>query len=344
MASGRIRRFVFALLALGFVAASLVAGVDTEPPESFAIAEVVREATARTPAVSQLADRHPLRLAIKVRRPDLAILASEADKFTLEVFLCRQPNRTYYGSELYLDDVLIRRIGDDGEIIGDQRRLLQRQAGATARGDTATITAFVPRSETDGWQPVCAAFVAGAHHISSIAQVPPPTAADLAALGIKFEVLARPAGVSADRFAVQLVRAEASRLGLPSKIAESDQMPIAIRASAPDKGGSILVYYDPRQERDRSGSACRVVSPRPMTDPIEFLAYRRCAGLLGITPGPEPPSAAMITNIVTVVDGKVIRCPSFHDCPELDRARGERPMFEPERQPEPPSSGAGRVR
>jgi hypothetical protein len=311
---------------IAILVAALLPGSQPDAKPLFAIVDIERRPMAAVEAGS-LPSQELVPLFIRLRRPHLAALARHAGTMAFDVYLCTHPNRRYYGNDLYLDGVRIRRFAD-GRLIGDARAAMDRAARAASKGEMATIVATVNRGELDDDGPMCGQFTNSAQtgpllDLSTPARIPPPGPADMDRLGIVVALVPRPPGAEAARFAEQLVEAEAERLGLPGDIWDSYGAPIESRGTSPDQSRQVVIYYDPRQPSEKADQVCRVLAPRGgLRRAIAALAYRRCAAKLGLRPAPEPPAVVRVGPVSHLVEGTGwVRCPSHGDCPELEAAR-----------------------
>ena len=318
-------------LAVGLVGIALIGAFvaspnsQSEAPEKIEILSLQRQPTAPIPAASRLKGSEPLPLEIQIPRTGLRVLARNSE-FALMLYPCRDPRRRY-GSELYLQGLLIR-VFENGELIGNQRALLEREASQAGNGSVATIMAVVPRRATDVQGPICGQFASlyasRYNELSAAVRVPPPGPADLAPLGITAELIERPAGVEGARFAEEMVRSDAARLGIRVEIWESSEAPIGVRESSPNELRRVIVYYDVGQAAARRGQVCRVLAPNGgLRHALEVITYRQCAMRLGLQPASEPPVGILIGPVSHYVSeqSRWITCPAHGGCPELEAAR-----------------------
>ena len=332
MQRGARTQFAKSLVGFGVVTAFAACEISpAEPSENIEILGLQRQPSAPIPPASRLKDMEPLPLAIQIPRTGLRVLARNAE-IALLVFPCRDRRRVFYASELYLEGNPIRQF-DEGNLIGNPRALLEREANAPGKGNVAAIIAVVPRRYTDGLGlgPICTEFAnrrtLARNEQSAAVQIPPPGPADLRPLGISAELIERAAGVESARFAEELVRSEAARLGLDAAIYESSEAPIGVRESSPNQFRRVIVYYDVGEPAERRGHVCRVEAPNGgLRYRLEVLAYRQCAMRLGIRPASEPPRGVLMGPVSHYVGEprRWITCPAHGGCPELEAAIGNR--------------------
>ncbi|MDF7776541.1 hypothetical protein P1X14_14895 [Sphingomonas sp. AOB5] len=140
------------------------------------------------PAAALAGTHDPVMIALHIPRKQLETIARYENALSFRTYRCDNANR-FYTPELFLGEAAIQR--DSGEPLSPEAKaLLLREAAATDKGATATLSIIMSRSVLDGESYLCGRF----HHDIRLGfgefdggarsreiQLPPPTPAQIAA-------------------------------------------------------------------------------------------------------------------------------------------------------------------